>query len=346
MDQALRLDGHHPDFRNYPQDIDLLEVVKSIRRGMPVHQHPINDPELFVIQTPKWTCSKYRRKSINVSGKFPLDVIVLIKSCAACFKNRAHARSTYMQPHLWGSFRVQFAFVVGLPCLQTMDRLNLEGVDVTIQDRRITDEVRLKRTVTMIYKESETFEDLLIGSFHDTYYNLTLKRILTFRWAFVFCQGQAPLFLFIDDDISIIPENLVKFVRKIPHREKLFFNGGCFGSNPVVPRPDGGFNQWAVSEDEFPWKEYPPYSLGAGNLVGAEMVVDAAIAMAFTRFLRMDDVFTGIVWKKLNYPTLGIPGFRLQISSAREMSDTIITFTDLADKYMDWKSGKIGSTKK
>ena len=209
------------------------------------------------------------------------------------------------------------------------------------RSKRITNQTKLKEAYQNLYNESKTYQDLVIGGFHDTYYNLTLKLIFAFRWASSFCDGQTPLFLLLDDDMSIIPMNLIRLVHQIPQQYRVNFNSGVPFPDRIVIRPKSGAgsNRWAVSENEFPWNMYPPYATGAASMIGAKMVCDAAIAMAFTKFYRIDDAYLGIVWKKLDYSTLEISGFRLNMNE-NQFNDTVIVPRSALDRYIDWSSGK------
>ncbi|CAL8082829.1 unnamed protein product [Calicophoron daubneyi] len=341
MDQAMRIGGSNPNFYLYPQTMDLIAAVKSIRSGLHVDEHPINNPELYVIESPQFTCNHTDQRRGDSRRTHPLDLVILVKSCLDCADKRTHIRSTYMQSHLWSGYHVQFAFVVGLPFIQVSKHLRFDGVNFT-REHKIVNYTQLKRARVNLFRESAQYNDLLIGGFHDMYFNLTLKLIFTFRWASAFCKDQTPIFLFVDDDISVNPRNLMKFLGRIPISGRTHFNGGMPPASQIPIRPNstlGGV--WAVSEDEFPWERYPSYSLGAGYLVGADYVYDAAVAMAFTQFFRIDDAFLGMVWAKLNYPVLNVPGFRLWIPSSEEVSQTIIAFSNSMDQYINWETGEM-----
>ncbi|CAL8080918.1 unnamed protein product [Calicophoron daubneyi] len=341
MDRAVRMGGSKPDFYLYPQTMDTVQAVKSIRAGLPVDEYPMNDPELFVIESPQVACSETSQRGVVVHGTYPLDLVILVKTCLHCSVRRMHIRSTYMQSHLWSGFRIQHAFVLGLPFIQASERMLFDGVNISVK-KKIVSDAQLKHARRRLFSESARFKDLLIGGFHDTYYNLTLKQILTFRWASAFCKHLTPLFLFMDDDMSINPANLIRFINRISTIDKPYFNGGILLPKLTPFRPGSSVGgAWAVSEDEFPWSQYPNYSSGRGYLVGADYVCDAAIAMAFTQNFRIDDVFLGIVWAKLKYPVLNIPGFRLRISDVKEVNQTIVASSLSMDKYINWRTGEV-----
>ncbi|THD18904.1 Hexosyltransferase [Fasciola hepatica] len=194
-----------------------------------------------------------------------------------------------------------------------------------------------------ILNESVQYGDLLIGDFTDSYYNLTIKQVTTFRWISAFCRYTSALYLFIDNDYSLVPQNLIKMIQDIPDAIKLYLNGGTFGPARGVLRPKnrtyGG--RYDVSLDEIPWDMYPQYSSGAAYMVGASLVTDAAIAMAYTRFLRIDDAYLGFVWDKLHVPILTIPGMLHTVVNFPHTEHVISLPSKEADKLVDWNTGRI-----
>ncbi|VDN49417.1 unnamed protein product, partial [Dibothriocephalus latus] len=56
-------------------------------------------------------------------------------------------------------------------------------------------------------------DDLIVGDFEDTYFDMTLKMHHSFVWAATFCRGR-PGFLFIDDDFAFSENNLLAAMDK------------------------------------------------------------------------------------------------------------------------------------
>lgn len=245
-----------------------------------------------------------------------------------------------MKAHLWGSFKAQFAFVVGLPGSNQSEWLQFDGVRVRNPTKSFRDAALITAS---LLNESERYGDMLIGNFIDSYYNLTLKQVTTFRWVSAFCRYTSPIYLFIDNDYSLVPGNVIKLIERIPDRLKLDLNGGTFGPMRSVLRPTNPRKaaRWDVSVDEIPWKNYPQYSSGAAYIIGANLVADAAIAMAYTRFLRIDDAYLGFVWNKLHAPIVIIPGMQhTAIDSPLAEGVISIPFHE-ADQLVNWTTGTI-----
>ncbi|CAL8104408.1 unnamed protein product, partial [Calicophoron daubneyi] len=303
---------------------------------------PINDPEVLAITSPDVAFKGMLGHKMSKKSSYNLDLVVLIKSCATCFKDRTRARATFMQPQMWGDFRIKFLFVTGLPYASSSPITTVGGVQIHYDHARITNNTELKNALRMLFQEAQQYGDLLIGGFRDSYCNLTLKLTLTFRWASVFYADQAPIFLFMDDDFTVIPVNIASFVRTLTLEEQLQLIGGLPTLAPFPYRPltDPRGNKWAVSRDDYPWNIYPNFPHGGAYMVGSNRVCDAAIVMAFTRPIRLDDVFLGLVWRKLHYFPLVIPGFLKHIGNAEVAVKTKVAFYSALSPYIDWNASK------
>ncbi|CAL8097935.1 unnamed protein product, partial [Calicophoron daubneyi] len=264
MDKAVRIGGERPDFDIYPQVMDMRKTVAAVKSGEPVEQTPINDPEIIVITSPNVVHWSQPEDTRTEKPTYTLDLLVFIKSCTLCFQNREQARRTYMLKRMWRGFRVRFLFVVGLPYILQTEIVTVRGVQIRYPHTRITNTTQLKEARERLFRESRQYGDLLIGGFRDSYYNLTTKLILTFRWASVFCIHQTPIFLFLDDDFAIIPVNMVRFLQTLNLEEKLQLIGGLPNvvKYPGRPSADLRANKWAVDWNEYPWETFPGYLFG------------------------------------------------------------------------------------
>ncbi|KAF5394654.1 Hexosyltransferase [Paragonimus heterotremus] len=334
IDAKVRMDGVVQNYELYPQMMNVKEAVKAIRLGDPVQNVPINDPPLEVIRSPLHVCT-------NTNGKNVLDLVVLIKSCSTCSDNRVNARNTYMQQKLWNNFRVQFAFVTGMPTEARREKYDFDGVWIQPYNGHQTNQTTLEATQKLL-QESDVHQDLLIGSFSDTYYNLTLKMMLTFRWTAAFCKNQALVYLFLDDDYSLVPSSVIRLIRKMPFTVRPYLNGGTAMPDLIVRHPSKSSSwagRWSVSANELPWTRYPSYSSGAAYILGSELVIDAAIAMAFTRYYRLDDAYLGFVWNKIDSRVYTIRQMKHTINNLTDPKEVITAPRIYVNKAMDWATG-------
>ncbi|CAL8087430.1 unnamed protein product [Calicophoron daubneyi] len=342
LDTHYRLDGLQPDFQLYPKIMDLRAAVRAIKSGKPTNEHPIYDPELLVIETVNMSCGDPENAAIVGQHSHDCDLVVMVKSCISCQSKRAHARSTYMQKHLWNGLKVEFLFVIGLPFIANSSRWKVEDVEVFTRGQA-ANETQLKQQRYALFNESNVYKDILVGGFNDNYHNLTTKLIFTFRWASAFCKYCAPIFLYMDDDISVVPEAFVKLVKKLPKDAKREIIGGLPNTWTTVDRPSVnlGLNRHAVTRKSFPWNRLPTFFYGAGYILGSERLLDAAIATAYVKFLKMDDVYLGIIWDKLDYKCIKLPGFKLRLTSALDIENIALTWSKIIDPHVNWKTGRL-----
>jgi hypothetical protein len=87
-----------------------------------------------------------------------------------------------------------------------------------------------EKTQSNIETESEYYNDLVIGSFTDSYGNLTLKTKLGLEWAYKFCMFE--YYLKTDDDVFVYSKGLVKWLWQLP-RERVY-TGRCDFNKTVI----------------------------------------------------------------------------------------------------------------
>lgn len=304
-------------------------------------QTPINDPPLEVIRSPHNVCMGENQNDLQ-------DLIVLIKSCSTCFDDRTNARKSYMRPSLWQNIRIQFVFVTGLPSDDRQDNYNFYGVWIKPYLGKRPKGMTTLEAKKRLLNESDFYQDLLIGNFDDTYYNLTTKMMLTFRWIAAFCKYQSPVYMFMDNDHSLVPSSTTSLIRKIPLAVKPSFNAGTRMLNQVVLHSSNSSyldDKWSVSPNEIPWTKYPSYALGSSYIVGSQLVSDAAIAMAFTRNFRIDDVYLGFVWAKLGSHVYALRQMQYDINELTNPDDVITALSVHVDKAMNWTTGVMNMSK-
>uniref|UniRef100_A0A5K4F646 Hexosyltransferase n=1 Tax=Schistosoma mansoni TaxID=6183 RepID=A0A5K4F646_SCHMA len=326
---------------HYPKYFNVTKALKAISSGLSLKEIPCNNDDLIAVRLPKRTCNPCSRtKNVNL--------VVIVKSCVYCFEQRAFARMTYMNKDLWKNFSVQFVFTVGLPTPNETNTYHFDGfmTTLTINSMRLSNKYVSKWSIAKILSnESKMHNDMLIGAFHDTYFNLTSKMMLSLRWATNFCIPQSPLFLFIDDDYLLHPNNTINLIRKFNYSQLKSLAAGSvyFGS---VDRPRNGYGgRWAVSYNEYPWDYYPRYFLGIGYFLGADVVHDASFAMPFTKQMRIDDVYLGIILKRLNRTLTHLDNIHINPGKDHLKSGTFLITRYLAENHVNWTTGLITGEK-
>ncbi|CAH8544625.1 unnamed protein product [Heterobilharzia americana] len=339
-----RMTGVNFSLSNYalfPQTLNFQKVIHEIKNGIPLKTIPINNPELFAFRLPKNTCNLCHKGSA-------LDLVVVVKSCSYCTVKRSRARETFMQKHLWIGMNVQFVFVLGISYPGETNTFTFDGYKLHSKNgwwrlSKMNDNEKWTLTKRLV-KEADLYEDLLIGSFHDTYFNLTTKLIFTLRWLSAFCQEQAPLFLFVDDDYDLVPMNVIKFYRNHTKDYLRQMTGGHIHGSPVVVRPGSRekLNSiWTLTFEEFPWKNYPPYYHGSIYILGSSIVGHLAVASAFTQSIRIEDAYLGILLNKLNIPPQHLKVTPLMAGESDILSGALCVPHYVSERVMNWKTGRL-----
>ncbi|KAH8868676.1 Beta-1,3-galactosyltransferase 5 [Schistosoma japonicum] len=299
---------------------------------------PINNDALIAMRLPSDTCNPCSRNK-------KVDLVVIVKSCVYCFEQRAYARTTYMNKDLWKNFSVHFVFTVGLPTPNETSTYYFDGVKTSLTTNSLYLSTKYESSkwsaAKILSNESKVYNDLLIGAFYDNYFNLTTKMIFTLRWITNFCISHSPLFLFIDDDYLLHPNNTINLIRKFNKSQLKSLAAGSvyFGK---VDRPNNGYGaRWAISYNEYPWDYYPRYFLGIGYFLGSDVVHDASIAMAFTKQLRIDDVYLGIILKRLNITLTHLDNIHIHPGKEQLKSGAFMITKYLAENYVNWTTGLI-----
>ncbi|VDQ12046.1 unnamed protein product [Trichobilharzia regenti] len=293
---------------------------------------------MFALRLPKNICNPYKNEVIP-------DLIVLVKSCIYDISKRDRARQTFMQNNLWPNFNVQFVFVLGLPMENESNIFKFDGFTNALETNWWSLSKQYADSKWPYLKKLETeanlHEDLLIGSFHDTYYNLTKKLIFTYRWLSAFCSKQVPLYIFMDDDYDLVPRNVIQFYRNYTKAYLRNMTGGYIRPCLTVFRPlvNETSSVWAMSIKEFPWETYPPYYYGLTYLLGASVVKHLAIGSAFIKEIRIDDAYLGILFNKLNIKPTHLNIISCDTSKSDILSGVINVHYKTSGQLMNWTSG-------
>lgn len=64
--------------------------------------------------------------------------------------------------------------------------------------------------------EIDQYQDVVQSDFHDSYYNNTIKIMMSFKWAINYCP-RSKFYMFVDDDFYISAKNVLRFVRNPLH---------------------------------------------------------------------------------------------------------------------------------
>ena len=124
-----------------------------------------------------------------------------------------------------------------------------------------------------IGEEQRQHEDLIIGNFVDTYYNLTLKTLSSISWADKYCRG-VEWFFFTDDDIILNPSALHKKFSETAQDVNSFHCLLHTDNRDVIRDPTGPYGKWAIPVEVIPQDKYPPFCSGGAYLLPGKIRSD------------------------------------------------------------------------
>ncbi|VDL99873.1 unnamed protein product [Schistocephalus solidus] len=299
----------------YPMAVNISEITKNISLGLPVTTKPITNPNIKLLRVSQSICPPGRFNGNPISR---YKLVVVYKSGIYNFDDRLKLRAQYSQLRKVFNHRVGVVFSVGMPRSTGENVFHMKGFSLQLPERAgsVLREWsgRSREALRRVYEEADIYDDLIIGDYEDTYVNLTYKMITSYRWVSAFCRGKADIFLFLDDDYRFNANNVLSYLDTLQPREQTRLLAGPLMSWRKVLRPfkDPFRNKWALTFDEVPWSDFPPYFCGASYLVGMDVIHDMVIAAAYTRWLWVDDVFLGFVITKLPYTSRSLKGFSME----------------------------------
>ncbi|BHF80176.1 hypothetical protein SprV_0702330000 [Sparganum proliferum] len=297
----------HPDvFLLYPQGLALPEVIRNYRQTGSVPEIPINSPAIKLLKVSTSVCPP---EGGSVDGpEHPHDLVVIVKSAVYNFEDRQTLRRLYANLRNASSefqYRIGVVFVVGLPTSSRGNLFQRDGFSVYLPGRAgnslVNNGRRPAQIWTRLQEEMRQHDDLIVGDFEDTYYNLSLKMQHTFVWAARFCHSGRPGFLFLDDDFAFNGTSLLAALARLPAdwRRTVSISNTRWNSPTVRPGDSPAFRKWALTKREIPWPMHAPHINGHFYMLGYDHVADLALAMFFTKRIPIDDVWLGLVMHRL-----------------------------------------------
>ena len=147
-----------------------------------------------------------------------------------------------------------------------------------------------------VRRESDANHDMIIGSFIDTYRNLSLKVLTGFQW--VNKHFSAKYILKTDDDCFVNTRLLSIFMLQLnPVKEGLYV-GNVFRTSydtRVIRNPE---SKWYVSKEQFPFDYYPNYASGTGYLMSSDVLSKMLHHSMYNKPFPNEDAYVGYMMEK------------------------------------------------
>ncbi len=287
----------HKEFE-YPLEGNVKKWAEQLKRGAVPDVAPVNKHEYAILKNAKGKCVD------GEGGHYvKLRLAYVVKSAMEHFERREAVRRSWGYERRFSDVPVRTVFLLG------------SGDDVGLQAK--------------IEEEARRHGDIVQGDFKDTYFNNTLKTMMGLRWAAEQCPT-ARFYFFVDDDYYVSTKNVLRFLRNpvnyphyledpvisfddgeaasAPGSRKLqqmvdfdlpddveLFAGYVFQTAPHRHKP----GKFYVPLDEYPFHLWPPYVTAGGYVLSRSALIDFYYGSYFVKKFRFDDVYLGIVAKKL-----------------------------------------------
>ena len=319
------------------QDSDLSHDIKEVPK-------PINGYNYRYIIRNQNKCSKIDANNSlidNKSGRHSrsesledITLLIVVKSALNNFDARNAIRKSWGFEKRFSDVIIKRIFILG----NCLDRSDIPDCQDRIDD------------------ESELNADIVEADFVDTYFNNTIKTMVAIKWVVDHCSS-AQFILFVDDDYYISVKNLLKYVRNpiqgspvmttnsFDSDHNVFdgrlYTGYVFStSSPLRHRP----SKWFVSLEEYPYSKYPPYVTAGAFVLTNLSLIDMHFGTLYTKHFRFDDIYVGILAKKLSIIAIHCENFHFWPLSyeASKYSSVIAShgFHDTNHLLLSWNQQK------
>ncbi|XP_006820416.1 UDP-GalNAc:beta-1,3-N-acetylgalactosaminyltransferase 1-like [Saccoglossus kowalevskii] len=141
--------------------------------------------------------------------------------------------------------------------------------------------------------ESTSYKDILLIDFTDGYRMLTLKSMIMFEWFTEYCQN-VQYMVKTDDDILIILQNLISFLKSAPSTG---FASGFLRQNGKAWRNTKVKNRASITQ--WPYPMYPPYLAGLAIVLSRDVVIRIHDISMYVKMYHIEDVHIGILFALL-----------------------------------------------
>ncbi|XP_043909757.1 N-acetyllactosaminide beta-1,3-N-acetylglucosaminyltransferase 3-like [Protopterus annectens] len=210
-------------------------------------------------------------KCVSPEQSKEIFLLLVIKSSPENYERREVIRKTWGQERTYEGVQVH--------------RLFISGVN--------SNRMSAKKSNQIIQLENQQYQDILQWDFHDTFFNLSLKQVLFFKWKEKNCPG-VKFLLNGDDDVFVNTENVVHYLKGFRSDRHLFVGTLIMNVGPIRAK----WSKYYVPEQVTTLNSYPPYCGGGGFLMSdftAKAIYNASLNLML---FPIDDVYIGMCLQK------------------------------------------------
>ncbi|XP_055031039.1 N-acetyllactosaminide beta-1,3-N-acetylglucosaminyltransferase 2 [Misgurnus anguillicaudatus] len=267
-------------FRCQPESFELLQTnIQDIQSYPLLYREFLKgmecrDPPVVIDQPTK--CE---------SGNEAEQVFLLfaIKSSLNHFERRQAVRETWGREGLYDNgVQVRTVFLLG---------------------QSLEDDPNLDKLISL---EAQQFQDLLVWDFQDSFYNLTLKEHVFFKWMLDNCPQVSFVFKG-DDDVFANTQAILNHLHSLePEQASSLYAGQIIFD--ATPLRDQNIKYYVPQT--FYEGPYPPYAGGGGFLFSGNLLPYLYHVSFYIPFFPIDDVYTGMCFKALGITPVKHSGFQ------------------------------------
>lgn len=178
---------------SYPMVGDVRKYAQQMRHGQRPDRPPINMYNYTFLETAEHKCAVAGADDSTTTAFIAPRLVFIIKSAMENADRRNAIRSSWGFERRMSDVTIRTVFMLG-----THNPHRPQPADNEIQ-----------RLVEM---EIDQYQDIVQADFHDSYYNNTIKIMMSFQWAIKHCP-RSKFYMFVDDDFYISTKNVLRFVR-------------------------------------------------------------------------------------------------------------------------------------
>ncbi|KAK0061981.1 beta-1 3-galactosyltransferase 1 [Biomphalaria pfeifferi] len=196
-------------------------------------------------------------------GVESLDIILIVHTAPDNLHRRQRIRETFGNESFFLPFRVRVAFLLGKTQNKTLERV--------------------------LWFEHVTYNDTVMGDFLDSYYNLSIKGVMGYRWVSQYCANSKYVFKIDDDVIVNMFKLLYSFYNHMSGKRKsIFCNLWYKGTMPILRS-----GKWKVEPNIFAqYKTFPfDYCSGFVVIMTTDLMRPMYLAAQNTPGFWIDDVY-------------------------------------------------------
>ncbi|XP_042630813.1 N-acetyllactosaminide beta-1,3-N-acetylglucosaminyltransferase 2-like [Cyprinus carpio] len=222
-------------------------------------------------------------KCMSENGEDQIFLLFAIKSIPGHFESRQAVRETWGREGLYDNgLQVRTVFLLG---------------------RSSADDPKIDKLVSL---EAQQFQDILVWDFHESFYNLTLKEHVFFKWMLDNCPHASFIFKG-DDDVFANTLAILNHLKSLePEQAMALYTGQIISK--ANPLRDPKIKYYVPQS--FYEGTYPPYAGGGGFIFSGNLVPSLYHVSFYIPFFPIDDVYNGMCFKALGITPTKHEGFK------------------------------------